>query len=124
MYYDDLMHIKHSDSVTLPASQSNVILNNLMSYTLYNISIAGLTNAGEGWNRTSVLVRSDVGGMQIYFLRIHLTHVKISHLVTTCYQAVNKMCSHCLFPVVDKLLSICSKVDDGNRLATSLLQQV
>ena len=35
------------------------------------------------------------------------THVKISHLVTTCYQAVIKMCLHCLFPVVDKSGTTC-----------------
>ena len=57
------------------------------------------------------------------------THVKISHLVTTCYHAVNKVCSHCLFPAVDKsvqnkMLSTCNKVDDDCRLATRLFQQV
>jgi hypothetical protein len=45
------------------------------------------------------------------------TRVKISKLV-------NNMCSHCLFPVVDrqawnKLLSSRNKVDETNRLATN-----
>ena len=44
------------------------------------------------------------------------TRVKISQLV-------DKMCSDCLFPVVDKfgtrLVSSCNKVDEANRLATS-----
>ena len=53
---------RHSGSITVPASQRNIILSGLFSYTLYNISIAGITKAGEGWNKTSVLVHTNPGG--------------------------------------------------------------
>ena len=64
-----------------------------------------------------------------YSVLHYCTHVKISYLVTTCYEAVNRMCSPCLFPVVDKSAQVVinfNKVDDDddNSLATSLFQQV
>ena len=46
----------------LPVSQRHVILEGLLSYTLYNISVAGLTKAGEEWNRTFVMIRTNAGG--------------------------------------------------------------
>ena len=60
VYFDDNIH--HSGSITVPVSQRNVILEDLLSYSLYNISIAGLTRKGEGWNRTFVMIRTDAGG--------------------------------------------------------------
>ena len=61
VHYHDNM--RHSGSVTLPASQRYITLNNLLSYTVYNISVAGLTKIGEGWNRTIVFERTNPGGM-------------------------------------------------------------
>ena len=56
------------------------------------------------------------------------THVKISHLVTTCYQAVTRCvrtASAQLLTSQHKLLiSTCNKVDGDCRLAKSLFQQV
>ena len=52
----------HSGNVSVPASQMNIILNGLYSYTWYNISIAGITKIGDGWKRTSVLIRTNRGG--------------------------------------------------------------
>jgi hypothetical protein len=39
--------------------------------------------------------------------RSSATHVKISHLVPSCQQAVNKLCSHCLSQVVNKFGTSC-----------------
>ena len=50
------------------------------------------------------------------------THVKISHLVTTCCQAVNKISSHCLFPVVDKSGTSCYQLVTTLMTVTDLLQ--
>ena len=66
LYYNDDIH--HSGSLTLPASQRHVILENLLSYSLYNISVAGITSKGEGWNRTFVFIYSAAGGRYINLL--------------------------------------------------------
>ena len=60
VYYQD--EYRHSESVTVPASPRNVILNDFFSHTLYNISVAGITKAGEGWNKTSVSIYTNTGG--------------------------------------------------------------
>lgn len=60
VHFDDNIH--HSGSITLPFFQRNVVLEGLLSYSLYNISVAGLTRKGEGWSRTSVMIRTDAGG--------------------------------------------------------------
>ncbi|XP_028392974.1 uncharacterized protein LOC114517441 isoform X2 [Dendronephthya gigantea] len=52
---------RHSGNVTVPASQRNIILKDLRSYTMYNISVAGLTKIGEGWKKTSVLTMTNPG---------------------------------------------------------------
>ena len=60
IHYED--EYRHSGSVSVRASEMNIILNGLFSYTLYNISVAGITRIGEGWKRTSVLIHTNPGG--------------------------------------------------------------
>ena len=74
VHYHDNM--RHSGSITLPVSQRHVTLDALLSYTLYNISVAGLTKIGEGWNRTFTFVRTNPGGknLQLYFIYHHSSY--------------------------------------------------
>jgi hypothetical protein len=85
VHYHDNM--RHSGSITLPVSQRHVTLDALLSYTLYNISVAGLTKIGEGWNRTFTFVRTNPGGknLQLYFIYHHSSYSVMYVLVSTVF---------------------------------------
>jgi hypothetical protein len=85
VYYQD--DHRHSGSITVPASQRNVLLNGLFSYTLYNISIAGITRAGEGWKKTSALVHTNPGGSFTtieFIIKIPVYHPHFPHHYHHC----------------------------------------
>jgi hypothetical protein len=71
VHYED--EHRHSESVTVPASQRSITLNHLHSYTLYNISVAGITKIGEGKNRTSVLTYTNPGGTKLSKIKLRLS---------------------------------------------------
>jgi hypothetical protein len=92
VHYDDFMG--HSGSIILPALQRHVILKGLLSYTLYNISVAGLTKAGEAWNRTFVLIRTNAGGT----VGLVISHFQLPSLATI-YQALFTINSTIMRPI-------------------------
>jgi hypothetical protein len=67
-------------------------------------------------------------GVGILYTRKNAQVVTIktySRLVTMLFQQlVNRMCSHCLFPVVDKLSTACSQLATRLLSSTDLLQVV
>ncbi len=91
LYYDD--YFRHSGSITLPMSQRNVILDDLNSYTLYNISVAGLTKAGEGWSRTFVLIRTNTGGRDYVIYHVPFTIIYHGHLLSWTSSLLSSPCT-------------------------------
>ena len=85
VYYDD--KLRHSGNVSMPSSQTHLLLGGLMSYTQYNISVAGFTKFGEG-PRTSVLIETDEGGTgSFYFLlsfQFYFIWMLYNYFYTTC----------------------------------------
>ena len=102
--------------------------------TITTKDVPALNVGGSHGNRWKYL-QVDVDVTNVFRVRIRSANTRIK-----MSQLVNKICSHCLFPVVDKsgtswyhlvtnksgtswyhlvTVSSCNKVDEANRLATS-----